>query len=510
MTSHLTSNTEPQHRVRIFLDATLMIHHGGETPLGLVRVEQYVAQSLANDPSLEFRFLYYDRRLGSYRPLTFGEHHLLDIVLNHRYDRSSRAAEGAGASLNGQLTKQAPHPSQSVRHVRSRLARFSRMHPDEFGSRVVGYAARRLPESPDQSLPRRAAVKVVRRLALMGARQLQRSVHDALVLGARARHQALPVGPLREDFPDPAEPGPGDVLISIGNLWDYMDYAQLHRLCLQGVRFVAMVHDVIPMELPFASPRPPHVYHRHCVEIGHLSNHLLANSRHSAATYQAFIAEPNDLSVSISHSHPPNFLKEHAATIGEEPMAEVEGRPFVVYCSTIEIRKNHVLLLQLWDHLLREVPPERTPVLVFVGKWGWGIEHVRLHVERNWRLRDYLYVLDQVRDDQLIWLYRNARFTVFPSYAEGYGLGVSESLSFGTPVVTANCPALLEAAEGLMPSYSPYDYNAWHDEILRLINDDAYLQQLRLAAARYRGPAYDAFAVALRNAAIKVSTNDAA
>ncbi|MBV9170782.1 MAG: glycosyltransferase, partial [Chloroflexi bacterium] len=165
----------------------------------------------------------------------------------------------------------------------------------------------------------------------------------------------------------------------------------------------------------------------------------------------------------------------------------------------IEIRKNHEMLLHVWERLRQELDSERLPVLVFAGSWGWNAETVRVLVERNWRLRDHLLVLDRVSDAELIWLYRNARFTAFPSFPEGYGLGAAESLSFGTPVVISDCPALMEATEGLMPAYDPLDFNGWHHEVHALVSDDARLSRLRAKAARYRGPAYDEFAWSLRD-----------
>jgi len=91
--------------------------------------------------------------------------------------------------------------------------------------------------------------------------------------------------------------------------------------------------------------------------------------------------------------------------------------------------------------LRQDVESEDVLILVFAGGWGWGTETVELLVQRNWRLRKHLRVLGQVSDAELIWLYRNALFSVFPSYAEGFGLGAAESLSFGTPVVISDCPS---------------------------------------------------------------------
>jgi glycosyltransferase involved in cell wall biosynthesis len=256
------------------------------------------------------------------------------------------------------------------------------------------------------------------------------------------------------------------------------------------------------MEIPFVTPAPAHLYHRHWVEIGHASERLIAISQFSAESYVRYISEPNNIDVPIDHALLPNFLKERATQIGERAVDELVGREFVVYCSSIEIRKNHILLLHLWEELRQRIAPEKLPILVFVGKWAWSAETVRLVAERNWRLRTHLRILTEISDAQLVWLYRNARFTVFPSLTEGFGLAASESLSFGTPVVISHCPALLEATERLMPAFHPHDFIGWMAELERLIIDDDYLAALKERATQFRGAPYDAFAAKLRDAVL--------
>ncbi|MBD0272144.1 MAG: glycosyltransferase, partial [Acetobacteraceae bacterium] len=95
-----------------------------------------------------------------------------------------------------------------------------------------------------------------------------------------------------------------------------------------------------------------------------------------------------------------------------------------------------------------------------------------------------------------------ASFTVFPALSEGFGLAAAESLSFGTPVVVADVPALIEATEGLMPAHDPLDLLGWMDEMRRLILDEAYLRELRRKAALYKGAAYEEFGHAIRDAVL--------
>jgi glycosyltransferase involved in cell wall biosynthesis len=198
---------------------------------------------------------------------------------------------------------------------------------------------------------------------------------------------------------------------------------------------------------------------------------------------------------------PPAGLAAMPGPVDRPPPGIDRRRPFVLYCSTIEIRKNHIMLLTLWDRLRQSLPAERLPLLVLVGRWGWYADAARLMLERNWRLAPHVRVLEELRDESLLWLYRNARFTVFPSFTEGFGLPVAESLSVGTPVVVSDHPALIEASEGLMPAIDPYDLPAWRREVASLSSDDERLGTLRRMARLYRGPPPDALARAVAAAA---------
>ena len=431
------------------------------------------------------------------------------------------------------LSRRAPSGIYSRRwerlRMRCRLA--ASLTPAELTPVLNRLVLRQFPIKIEQSATRRACTRLLRRGLLSAGRASHRVVRAAAVmhrkLAGQVRRLTVPdpttsdgietVGPALNATPKefeqaiPASPDvpdvdpfkPGDVLLCMANTWDYMDYRYLAKLGPEmGVRLISVVYDVVAMELPFVTPAPAHLYHRHWVEIGHASERLIAISRYTKESYDRFIARPNGIHIPVDHAPLPNFLRVRAAEIGECVVEALEGREFVVYCSTIEVRKNHVLLLHLWEELRQRIGPNRLPILVFVGKWGWSAEAVQLLAERNWRLRSHLRIMNDTSDAELIWLYRNAGFTVFPSLTEGFGLAAAESLSFGTPVVISHCPALLEATEHLMPALHPHDFMGWLRELERLILDAEYRAELKTAATQFSGPAYEVFAATIRDAAL--------
>ena len=84
-------------------------------------------------------------------------------------------------------------------------------------------------------------------------------------------------------------------------------------------------------------------------------------------------------------------------------------------------------------------------------------------------------------DADLAILYRHARFTVAPSFSEGWGLPVQESLALGVPCIASSGGAMPEAGHGLAELFDPDDRAALRAAIERWAADDG-----ALAAARAR------------------------
>lgn len=454
------------------LDVTLTLRHGGRPAVGLVRVEHDIARHLLGLAEAEVLPVLCGPD-GRYRLAEAEETTALAAILEGRAPPAPPpAAPVAGEALGdvlhtlGRLAALAPTERQDLAR---RLAR---------GGRLPGWMA----------------------AALVGGGMLAaRTAHALLARRGPPAAAPPPTGPAR---PLPV----GAVLVSAGNQWDYVDYAALAREVQAGrLSLVTVLYDVIAADLPWTTPAPPDLYHRHWVEIGHLSSRLVAISEHTARQYRALIAEPNLLAVPIEACPLPLAFVARAAALSPVPVPALMGRRFVLYVSTIETRKNHLLLLHAWDRLLRELPPEQVPQLVFVGAWGWGTEATRLMVERNWRLTGHLHVLTGVPDETLLWLYRHALFAVFPALAEGFGLGAAEAVALGTPCLISDCPALIEATQGLMPALDPLDLPGWVAELRRLFTDAAALAELRARTASFRPLPADAFARAVAQAALAVA-----
>jgi glycosyltransferase involved in cell wall biosynthesis len=161
-----------------------------------------------------------------------------------------------------------------------------------------------------------------------------------------------------------------------------------------------------------------------------------------------------------------------AAAHGHEPL---DAAP-VVLCVGVEPRKNPLALLYAAEKLWRE---ELAFDLRFVAGSAWGDEALGRIAELR-ALGRKVVIATALTDSEVESAYREARFSVFASLHEGYGLPVAESLAFGTPVITSNYGSTREIATGGgAVLVDPRDDEALVAAMRRLLTDDDLVDALR-------------------------------
>lgn len=168
--------------------------------------------------------------------------------------------------------------------------------------------------------------------------------------------------------------------------------------------------------------------------------------------------------------------------------ARLQAAPYFVIVGTIEPRKNHLLLLNVWRRMAQEMAAP--PKLVIVGTRGWENEQVLDVLDRSELVRPHVLEVSNLGETALARLIKNARGLLMPSFAEGYGLPIVEALSLGTPVVASDIPVFREVAQGHAVFRHPLDGLGWREAILALA--DAPPPASR-AASGFVAPTWDAY-----------------
>jgi glycosyltransferase involved in cell wall biosynthesis len=161
---------------------------------------------------------------------------------------------------------------------------------------------------------------------------------------------------------------------------------------------------------------------------------------------------------------------------GRTPDPEASERPMVLMVGSLEPRKNHLGVLHAAEKLWRD---GLAFDLTFICGSGWGSELPDRIAELQQAGRP-LTVLRNADADVLQRAYGEARFSVFPSTHEGFGLPVAESFAAGTPVITSDFGSLREiASDGGALMIDPHDDAALEHAMRTLLTDEAELQRLR-------------------------------
>lgn len=172
--------------------------------------------------------------------------------------------------------------------------------------------------------------------------------------------------------------------------------------------------------------------------------------------------------------------------------------PLVLCVGSHEPRKNHLGVLHaarlLWQEGARFS-------LLFVGGNSWGSGPFRRWVAELTADGAPVEVVSGIGDTELWALYHAAHFTLFPSFSEGFGLPVVESLACGTPVVTSDVGAMREtAAAGGALLVDPRDHRDIAAAMRRLLTDDELHATLSAQARRRPVRTWDAYADEVRAA----------
>ena len=154
-----------------------------------------------------------------------------------------------------------------------------------------------------------------------------------------------------------------------------------------------------------------------------------------------------------------------ADPLPKEAKAEAGGQPTFITLGTIEARKNHLLLLDIWSRLV-DLLGRDAPRLLIIGQRGWEAAEVFDRLDRSERLRGHVIELNDCTDEEIAQHLVSARALLFPSFAEGYGLPLIEALAAGVPAVVSDLPVFKEIC-GDIPAYlSPFDATRWEATIL--------------------------------------------
>ncbi|WP_299152787.1 glycosyltransferase family 1 protein [uncultured Tateyamaria sp.] len=251
-----------------------------------------------------------------------------------------------------------------------------------------------------------------------------------------------------------------------------------------GASCAVMIHDVIPLDFPeYQREGSVPAFAEMVARVEAYADVVIYNSEHTREQTEARFATL------------PKAIVAHLGTdvVRPEPDTLPAGlppnAPYFVCIGTIEPRKNHAFLLDIWE----QIGPD-APSLVLAGSRGWRNKDV---FDRLDRLADDVLIQEVhgLDDGALAALVQRSSGVLFPSHAEGFGLPATEAAALGVPLIV-NDLAVFREILGDIPIYaSVSDRYLWISKIKELAEADPDTPR----PPQFQPPTWDAhFKIVLR------------
>lgn len=275
--------------------------------------------------------------------------------------------------------------------------------------------------------------------------------------------------------------GAGNTVILLGAFWGLGNTVDRYLPSKRaGARLAAYIYDIIPISHPeYCDANLVRDFSTSLSEICLVCDFMLTISDFTRITLDKFLADNGarkipTATVPLAHSltGPPTSVHSWPVSL-----QRVRGREFVAYVSTVEGRKNHAYVINVWRKLIAD--GVEVPDLVFVGRKGWRISGLMDLLDGTQNLGGRVHIVHDLTDAELNAVYRESLFTIFTSFVEGWGLPVGESLMHGTPCVASSTSSIPEVGGDFVDYVDPNNVNEGVAVIGRMIQDRDYLASRR-------------------------------
>lgn len=224
---------------------------------------------------------------------------------------------------------------------------------------------------------------------------------------------------------------------------------------LRGIdaHVAVFVHDVIPLEAPhWQRPNSVAAFSRFLDRTRHHADLVIYNSADTRRRAEAMMG-----------AAPANVVAHLGVELASPDLlpAELSPRaPYFVALGTIEPRKNHALLLDIWEQW-----GGAAPQLFLAGTRGWENDAVFARLDAGIAR---VCEVPGLSDGEVTTLLTGSNGLLFPSHLEGYGLPPMEAAALGVPVLCQPLEVLREVM-GDVPIYEDAS-NAypWRHQIEKL------------------------------------------
>lgn len=158
-----------------------------------------------------------------------------------------------------------------------------------------------------------------------------------------------------------------------------------------------------------------------------------------------------------------------------------DGCNYFCYVGAMHPRKNIETLLRAFDAF--KTSTQSNFKLVIVGRKAWQSEGIEQTYNQMQHQQDVVFT-GRVAEENLYNITAAAHAMVYIPFFEGFGLPIVEAMACDVPVITSNVTSMPEVAADAGILVSPEDLHQVTNAMIKLVNDQDFYQQKKLASAK--------------------------
>lgn len=175
---------------------------------------------------------------------------------------------------------------------------------------------------------------------------------------------------------------------------------------------------------------------------------------------------------------------ENLSPAAAEPVAELNGKQFIMYVGRMDPYKNIRRLIEAHQKLVKAQPNLH---LALPGAIDGNVK-VLQQWAKDQKFKN-VHFLGFVSDGQLRWLMEHTEVYVFPSLSEGFGLPPLEAMTYGAPVASSNATCLPEVNQDAAHYFDPTSVEDIADKICDILENktlrDGLVREGKKVVAQY-------------------------
>ncbi|MCL5772742.1 MAG: glycosyltransferase family 4 protein [Actinobacteria bacterium] len=154
------------------------------------------------------------------------------------------------------------------------------------------------------------------------------------------------------------------------------------------------------------------------------------------------------------------------------------GLNYILCVSSIEPRKNFERIIKVFSEIVKK-EKYNDLYLVCAGGSGWKNEAIH-NLVKNKGLEEKVKFLGYVEERDLPAIYNRAKFFMYPSIYEGFGLPVLEAMSSKVAVLTSNVSSLPEVAGDAAVMVDPFNKKEIYKASISLLENEKLIKELKI------------------------------